>query len=125
MANKLKLLKRNLKLPLEHRISIEEVESRERIARVRGNNAALRLQIELEIKPKLEAMREAEDFIQNRRGEFQGYVTNHEDGHYSNVYSLADSNRAFEPDLANENDARFACIVESQKIVENKRKEMD
>ncbi len=123
MASKLKikLLKYNLSRPVENRISFSEVESREKIARVRGNNAALLASIHEEIRPKLEAMREAEDFIQNRRGEFQGYVTNHADGHYNgHVYSMG---KETEPNLAFENSPEFALVIHSQKMKEEQTKE--
>ena len=121
MANKLKLLKRNLKLPLEHRISLERVKSLEKTARMRGNSFGLMAQIHEEIRPKLEAMREAEDFIQNRRGEFQGYVTNHEGGHYTgHVYGMGQET---EPNLAFENSPEFALVIHSQKMKENITKE--
>ena len=118
MASKLrlKLLKYNLGRKIENRISLKEIESKEKIARTRGNNAGLLAKIHLEIAPKLEALRKADDFIENRRKDFAGYVTNHEEGHYNgHVYTTSDSNSQ-EPDLAKENDSRFALLIRAQEL---------
>lgn len=120
---KIKLLKRNLKLPLQKRISLERIKSLEYTARMRGNSVALLASIHEEIKPKIEAEQKAWDYIENRRKDFAGYVTNHEDGHYiSHVYTMADSSSQ-EPDLAKENDEKFAMIVRCQELKEQQIKE--
>jgi hypothetical protein len=123
MASKLrlKLLKYNLGRKIENRISLKEIESKEKIARTRGNNAGLLAKIHLEIAPKLEALRKADDFIENRRKDFVGYVTNHEEGHYNgHVYSIG---KETEENLAFANSPEFALVVYAQKMKENITKE--
>lgn len=124
MANVKKLLAWNLKQPLEHRISLEEVESKEKMARVRGNNAALLEQIHLEIAEKLEVMHKADDFLENRRHEGQGFIFNHSDSHYSShIYKMADANSQEPTDLGKLNDPRFALVVRCQELAEKQQEE--
>lgn len=76
------------------------------------------------IEPQLEKARQAFDYLENRRKDFAGYVTNHADGHYSNdVYQLADSTRQEPADLASLNDSRFALLVRAQELNEQARQE--
>lgn len=114
-----RLLSYNLSKPIGKRVSMP---SKEQVyaARMAGNAVALLALVHIEIADKLRAKRASDDLLDRcteaKHGrEKQGYSCLIGDKYNGPEYAQG---KETESDLACENEPRFACIVESVRLVE-------
>jgi hypothetical protein len=106
------LLKFNLGKPLENRISRGQIESSRLVASIRGQMAALQATIHAELAPKLAALRVIDSRWERTLGRPLGTAKVEPIGHAVHLGTM--------PDLATENEPRFAAIVECAAIAQDK-----